>query len=142
MCIWDFNSACNNYIDDLVNPEAFQLQNNVWYYMLTKDERFVQAAIDRYRELRTSWLSDAYLDHYIDEVVAWLGPAVDRNFEAWPGNFSEYRPMTPDDRNPDNYESALGQLKGFCFRRGEWMDENMDILLQYCHESRVKKFNH
>lgn len=142
LCIWDFNSACNNYIDDMVDPESFQMQNRVWFTMLVKDERFVNAVLRRYGQLRQGWLSDETLEGYMDEVAAWLGPAIDRNFAAWPGNFTEYRPMTPDERNPDSYEDALGQLKGFCRRRGAWMDENIHTLLQYCHESRVKKFNH
>jgi hypothetical protein len=24
----------------------------------------------------------------------------------------------------------------------EWLDENIEVLKQYCHESAVKKFNH
>ena len=83
MCIWDFNSACDNYSHPVTEPQHFELQYNVWYYMLSKDEKFINAVIDRYRELRQGVLSDAYLNGYMDAVVEWLGPAVERNFSVW-----------------------------------------------------------
>ncbi len=51
--------------------------------MLTKDEDYDQRIIDRYRMWRESILSDEYLMNYIDETVAYLGPAIERNFEVW-----------------------------------------------------------
>ena len=33
-------------------------------------------------------------------------------------------------------------MKDFCTQRGAWMDEHIDILRQYSHESKNKKFNH
>lgn len=83
MCIWDFNSACDNYSHPVTEPQHFELQHNVWYYMLSRDEKFINAVIDRYRELRQGVLSDAYLNGYMDAVVEWLGPAVERNFSVW-----------------------------------------------------------
>ena len=83
MCIWDFNSACDNYSHPVTEPQHFELQHNVWYYMLNRDEKFINAVIDRYRELRQGVLSDAYLNGYMDAVVEWLGPAVERNFSVW-----------------------------------------------------------
>ena len=79
MCIWDFNSACDNYSHPVTEPQHFELQYNVWYYMLSKDEKFINAVIDRYRELRQGILSDEYLCVYMDDVTAWLGDAVERN---------------------------------------------------------------
>lgn len=113
-----------------------------WFYMLCKDEHFVNSVIERYRQLRESYLSEDYLFQYIDDTVAFLGPAIDRNFEVWGYTFPEYTPLHPYERNPANYEAAIQQLKDFIHERGEWMDENIEILLQYCHESKVKKFNH
>ena len=43
MCIWDFNSACDNYSHPGTEPQHFELQHNVWYYMLSKDEDFMNA---------------------------------------------------------------------------------------------------
>lgn len=142
MCIWDMNSCCDNFHDSQIVPQRFQMQYITWFYMLMKDEHFVERVIERYRKLRETYLSEEYLIDYIDSVIEYLGPAIDRNFEVWGYSFQEYRPLSPDQRNPDTYEAAVEQLKQFICTRGTWMDENIDILLQYCHESKVKKFNH
>lgn len=120
----------------------FEMQYLTWFYMLCKDEKFVDRIIDRYRELRQTYLSDEYLLGYIDDVIEYLGPAIDRNFEVWGYTFDEYLPLKPEERNPEDYEEAVNQMKDFIVERGAWMDENIEILKQYCHESKVKKFNH
>lgn len=122
-------------------PVSPQLQYNVWYYMLSKDEKFINAVIDRYRELRQGILSDEYLCAYIDDVTAWLGDAVERNFSVW-GYTLEKDMLSPAWRNPHSHAAAVAQMKRFCIERGAWMDENIDILRQYSHESKNKKFNH
>ena len=142
MCIWDFNSACDGYQESGVQPQHFEMQNCLWYFMLMKDEDFVNTIIRRYRELRKGVLSDEYLNAYIDDVVDYLGPAIERNYEKWGYSFEEaYDLLQPAYRNPRNYEQALQQMKGFLHIRSEWMDENIEALRQYGAESRVKKFN-
>lgn len=142
MVIWDFNSACDNYELTTLEPRRFEMQLCVWYYMLMKDEYFVEHLIDRYRELRETYLNDDYLSQYIDDTVAYLGDAVDRNFEVWGYTFDEYLPLSPESRNPEDFTAAVEQMREFIYHRGAWMDEHIDVLLQYCHESKVKKFNH
>ena len=110
--------------------------------MMFKDENFVNRVIERYRELRKTYLSEEYLNQYIDDVVAYLGPAIDRNFEVWGYTFETYTPLRPKERNPENYQEAISQMKDFIHVRGRWMDENIDILQQYSHPSKNKKFNH
>ena len=80
--------------------------------------------------------------NYIDETIAYLGGAIDRNFQVWGYSFESYRPLQPEGRNPDSYEEAVEQLKDFCIQRGAWMDEHIDTLRQYSHPSKNKKFNH
>lgn len=142
MVIWDFNSACDNYGHLTTTPQHFEMQNTAWFYMLMKDEYFVRHIIDRYRELRETYLSEAYLDQYIDETVAYLGPAIDRNFQVWGYTFEEFLPLSPQERNPANHAAAVQQIKDYIRERGTWMDEHIEILQQYCHESKNKKFNH
>ena len=142
MCIWDFNSCCDNYNTSSIQPQRFQLQYIPWYYMLIKDEHFVNRVIERYEQLRETYLSDEYLMNYIDETVEWLGPAIDRNFEVWGYTFEEYTPLRPIERNPGNHDEAVEQMKDFIAERGDWMDEHIETLKQFCHESKIKKFNH
>lgn len=141
MVIWDFNSACDNYTYSTVQLQRFEMQLPVWYYMLIKDEDFVQHLISRYEQLRKSYLSEDYLNQYMDETVAYLGDAIQRNFQVWGYTF-EQEMLYPAQRNPADHQQAVEQMRDFIHTRGAWMDENIEVLLQYCHESKVKKFNH
>lgn len=142
LCIWDFNSACDNYYDSYKYPMEFQFQYCVWYVMLIKDEDFVEKIIDRYGELRKTYLSDEYLENYIDSTIAYLGDAVNRNFEKWGYTFEEENDLlTPTERNPRSYGEAVDALKNSISYRSKWMDENIHTLRQYAAESKVKKYN-
>ena len=142
MVIWDFNSACDNYELSTITPQHFEMQQAVWYYMLMKDEYFVEHLIDRYYELRESYLNEDYLMQYIDETIAYIQPAIERNFAVWGYTFESFLPLSPKERNPQDYSAAIRQLKDFIEERGGWMDRHIEILLQYSHESKNKKFNH
>lgn len=142
ICLWDMNSACDNYAHSQTQPMVFQMQNCLWYVMLFRDEDFVDALIDRYWELRETYLNLDYLNKYIDDTVAYLGPAIQRNYEKWGDTFQEAEDLlTPTERNPRNYEQAIQQMKDFLAQRAQWMDDNIDTLRQYSAESKVKKFN-
>jgi len=144
MCIWDFNSSCDNYPEEtqIGDLQRFELESALWYFMLTKDEDFINETINRYKSLRKRYLSNAYLEQYIDGVVAYLGPAIDRNYEVWGYMFEqEYDMLTPTDRNPRSYEESIDDLKKYLRDRTMWMDANIDSLRQYSNASRIKKFN-
>lgn len=142
MYLWDMNSACDNYQETKYDGKGFDLQSRLWYFMLLKDEDFTDALIDRYWELRETYFDEEYLKDYIDETAAYLGGAVDRNFEVWGYTFApEHTLLTPAERNLHSYEEAVQQMKDFLTARIAWMDENIDTLRQYSAESKVKKFN-
>ncbi len=142
LCVWDFNSALDNYMESEMNPYGFEMNFQPWYVMLTKCPDFIEQIIDRYRELRETYLSEAYLNRYIDETVAYLGDAVDRNFEKWGYTFEQEKGLLrPLERNPGSYDEALEQMRSYMHVRGEWMDENIDSLMQYASESKNKKNN-
>jgi hypothetical protein len=113
-----------------------------WYVMLTKCPDFIEQIIDRYRELRKTYLSEEYLNRYIDETVAYLGDAIDRNFEKWGYTFEpESGLLIPAERIPQSFEDALALMRACIHVRGEWMDENIDSLMQFASESKNKKNN-
>ena len=142
ICVWDFNNSCDNYMEGPVNLHDFDLQNRLLYHMLCRDEDFTKAIITRYNQLRQSVLNEAYLMNYIDETVAYLGSAIDRNFEKWGYSFRpEYNLLTGEDRAISSYEEAISQLKEFLTERGNWMDQNIDALQEFSAESAVKKYN-
>ena len=88
------------------------------------------------------YFDEEYLNQYIDETAAYLGDAIDRNYQVWSYSFQpEYDMLKPTARNPRDYGEAIAQLKAFFHKRLAWMDENIDTLRQYSAESKVKKFN-
>ena len=142
MCVWDFNSACDNYQESMNNPDHFEMQNCLWYFMLLKDEDFTDRLISRYYQLRKTYFDEDYLNSYIDDVIAYLGSAIDRNYEKWGYTFGrEYDLLRPAERNPRSYEAAIADMKAFFHERIAWMDDNIETLRQYSAESKVKKFN-
>ncbi len=141
LVIWDFNSACDNYEYTQIRPHKLDTRNSLWYYMLVKDEKFTKRVISRYKELRKSYLSEEYLNNYIDSVVTYLGDAIKRNNEVW-GYTYEIAMINPPERNPRNHNEAIMSLKDFIKERGNWLDKNIEIIKQFSHESKVKKFNH
>lgn len=140
MCVWDFNNSCDNYQEQATNIEDFRMINTPWFWTLTKDKDFTNRIIERYRDLRKTVLSDEYIDNYIDETIAYLGDAVDRNFKRWGKSFDDDELLYPKERNIHSFDEAVTQLKGFIGKRSAFLDENIDTLAQYSAESRIKKF--
>ena len=116
-----------------------------------KSPRFVNYVIYRYRQLREGVLSREYVEQYARETAVWLGEAVDRNFRIWgysfnPGLLSENERknpeagesagMTLEELNPGSHGEALERMLDYAHRRGRWLDEHIDSLMQYSHPSR------
>lgn len=143
MCVWDFNSAFDNYELSSITPRTFRLQGRMWYKNLFKDDAFVERVIAKYDDLRDTYFNEAYLYSYIDETVEYLGPAIERNYEKWGYAFAEEHDMlVPAERNPRDYDAAVQQLKDCIFLRIDHMDRNIDRLHLLSHDSLNKKYNH
>ncbi|MBQ2434292.1 MAG: CotH kinase family protein, partial [Clostridia bacterium] len=126
MCVWDFNSCCDNFEFSFMENQAFQIQGATFYNMMMRDEWFVEQIVKRYWYLREKYLNEDYLETYVDDVVSFLGPAVWRNFEKWGYTFEEaYDTLKPASRNPRSFEEAVEQLKRYYSERIEWMDKNI-----------------
>lgn len=143
LCVWDFNNAFDNYQESSTKDRNFEMRDKPYFYMLTKDEKFNKKVIEKYRELRKTYFSEEYLMNYIDETIAFLGDAIDRNFEVWGYSFNnDCKMLTPIERNLHSYDEAVSQLKKFIKSRCAYLDENIESLLQFSHESAVKTYNH
>ena len=141
MCVWDFNNSCDNYQEkSVMTVQHFELQNKLWFGMLMKDKDFVESVIKKYKTLRKTFFSDDYLEKYIDDVTAYLGPAIERNCKRWASSFKDDTLLVPIERNIHSYDEAIYQLKNFFKVRTEWMDDNIETLKQYSAESKVKKY--
>lgn len=162
--VWDYNSVMDNFVRPVARDE-FLLSQRGWYAQLMSDRDFVERVISRYRSLRKNVLSDEALCAYVDETVAWLGSAVDRNFEVWGYSFDitqlsrvEYRhpslnfiaelqktdpehaAILIDEEtiklNPTSHEEAVRWLKECIEDRSTFLDNHIDSLRQYCSESK------
>lgn len=139
--VWDFNNAINNYVEEIYSHTNFLFQDKAWYNMLLKDDKFVDKVINRYHYLRKNYLSDDYIQNYIDDTIHYLGDAINRNFEVWGFSFTETENMLrPYERNYKSHKEALTQVKKFLTRRGKWMDENIELLKKYSHTSVNKLY--
>lgn len=145
--VWDYNNMLDNYIRPF-SYDRLYLQNRGWYGALMKDEDFVERVLDRYAELRQTYLSDEYLTNYIEETLAYLGPAIARNDEVWGFSYDttdlttmqRRRPaagQTLEDVNPSSHAEAVEWMVDFMLKRAEWLDENIESLRQYCHQSKT-----
>lgn len=140
LCVWDFNNACDNYQEQEWRGETFEMDTRLWFNMLLKSEDFTERCIDRYRELRKTVLSDEYLNDYIDETIAYLGGAADRNNARW-AEVYDRELLHPEDRNIRSFREGVAQLKDFLHRRTAWLDENIESLRQYSAASKIKKYS-
>lgn len=141
LCVWDYNSACNNFQDSIQASDSFRMQDVPWYSMLMKSEEFNQTVISRYRQLRGSYLNEDYLTQYMSDVITWLGPAIDRNYQVWSDSL-EKDLFNLAERNPASHAEAVAQLGQFVQERGQWLDMHIESILQFSHPSKVKKYNH
>jgi len=145
---WDFNNAGNNFLKPVGGADGtgFQYAERTWYRMLLKDDDFVEQVIERYRELRNGGTLDTQrIFAEMDAIVAFLGPAIGRDHAVWGYSYdvsqvNNHNRLRPLDRNPENYEEALADLRNFIQIRGAWMDENIEALRQYCHASLIKQY--
>ena len=148
LCVWDFNCAFDYFVTTVKNPHIFETQTKMWYGFLFRDDAFVNQVIERYRTLRQTVFSDEYLLSYIDDTVDYLGPAIDRNFQVWGYTFEssdnalDFTFLEPKERNPQNYEDAVSQLKECIVERGAFMDNSIERLHLIGHTSLNKKYNY
>lgn len=143
LCVWDFNNCCNNFVDDETDEQFDGVRSAVYFNMLFRNEDFVKHVISRYRELRETIFDEEYLRKYIDDTLAFLGPAIDRNSARW-AEYIASDPLIDDDdkgRNPHSQKEAVEMLEDNLFSRLDWLDENVDYLLQFCAASANKKYS-
>lgn len=145
-CVWDFNNACDNYMDHENDYTEFNMQYAPWFERLVEDEAFINEVIYQYKQLRKTVLSDAYLQKYITDTIDFLGNDIDANYEIW-GYLWNYEDqnwyekstnyLQPLERNVTSYEDAVKQLRTYITNRGNWLDLHIEDLKQYSHPSRT-----
>lgn len=161
--VWDFNIAMgnSNIASEYYDYAGFYMLNTSWFERLMSDRNFADKVVERYKLLRQTYFSDEYVMGFIDEAVALLGEAPQRNFSVWSIDLSnqaqifknysseqfllyegdaklleEYlhnnpHLMYPTDGLAQSYEEEIRMLKEFMINRGAWMDQNIDSLYKW-----------
>lgn len=131
--IWDYNGALGNagYFEAW-EPEGWHYDNPefpadnpngfCWYEALLDDPRFLERRRDRWRAHRAGPWSDAAIAARIDEAVAVVQPAVDRNFERWPVLGRYVWPNDPDAPDRETYAEEVAYLQDWMQDRAAWLD--------------------
>lgn len=161
--VWDFNKSLGNHNEEIGKPfeyEGFFMISRPWFDRLMEDKSFADRVVNRYKELRHTYLRDDYLIEMIDETIELLGDAVDRNFNTWPieicnqdelfennkdvtGSLSLYIESYKEflekntsllkntDYKAKSYAEEIEMMKGFIINRGKWIDDNIDSLSKW-----------
>jgi spore coat protein H len=130
--VWDFNNCLDNYVDETPYDRLYMNDTNL-YNALIHDKVFVETVIYRYKQLRGSILSESRILQMIDDIAAYLGPALDRNFARWSTVLETiYFGEAEDghDRNSYTYHEAIDQLKNTVILKGRFSDDNLATLLR------------
>lgn len=104
---------------------------------LCQDRNFIDKVAARYRSLRQSTLSDEHIHRLLASYQDELGGAIERNFKVWAFSFSEnLLTGTANGRSRDirSYEEAVTQLAGTIEKRLAYLDDNIELLYEYCED--------
>lgn len=139
--VWDFNNALDNYQEMSHPVSGFSMTGAVIYETLLKDEEFVDGLVKRYKYLREKVLKEERLISMVEDIVSYLGSAVDRNDSRWGkiydlSNYNTFEYLERLDRNVESHGEAVAQVKEYLILRGRWLDLHMETLKQYSHPSR------
>jgi len=161
--VWDFNESLGNTQNkdgQVYDYTEFTMIHKPWFDRLMMDINFANKVVQRYKELRKTYLSDEYLTEFIDETVNLLGNSVKRNFERWPIEISNQAKVFEEvgyslenysanldlyikvleknkhllkntDGMASSYEEEISLIKNFIVNRGKWMDSNIDSLKRW-----------
>ena len=129
--LWDFNLGFGNF--DFVcspDPEGWSYEfrgtcdnwHPFWVRRLADIPQVSHQTNCRWFELRQGPFHTDSLMQFIDDNVAFLSEASDRNFDRWPvlGNY-----VWPNDYVGQTYEDEITFLKNWLQDRLDWMDANM-----------------
>lgn len=130
--VWDFDQAMNNYFQEEMDPYTLAFQTKPFFEQLTKDKRFIDCLKERYSALRKGVLSEEHIFSVMDETVAHLKSAREREWYRWAADYEDGSFNNPhnyylqdyikDDvvisRFNDDYEQELYNIRTYLHKHG------------------------
>lgn len=130
--VWDFDQAMNNYFQEEMDPYTLAFQTKPFFEQLSKDKRFIDCLKERYSALRKGALSEEHIFAVMDETVAHLKSAREREWYRWAADYEDGSFTNPhnyylqdyvkDDvvisRFNDEYEQELYNIRTYLHKHG------------------------
>ncbi|HUF61488.1 MAG TPA: CotH kinase family protein [Verrucomicrobiales bacterium] len=129
---WDYNLSLGNadYLNGWI-PEGWYYQlvgggDYPYYRRLFQDPEFALRYADRWYQLRRGIFSTASLMNDIDNTVALIDEAQERNFVKWPRLGVYDWPNAPGEPQRNTYEKQIAFMKDWLEDRVNWMDRQFE----------------
>ena len=138
ICLWDFNMAYGNSLDELLGTDKWHYINNAtiqivktshvpfWWARIMEDAYFVDCLKKRWREYRETNYREERITQVIDSLVNLLevGGARERNYKAWP-NWNENIFLNLN--KTKNYGEEINYIHSWIVNRLSWMDQQLEF---------------
>lgn len=136
--VWDFDGAMDNYMYEPLDTESLAFYTKPWFDQLCKDKGFLQKLEKRYTRLRQTTLSNQHIISKMDEIIAYLGGARQREWKRWEhwyqtdNKYSLLEYTTKDGRilyrNATTYEDEIYRIKTVLREHGESIPDALKLL--------------
>ena len=125
--LWDYNLTLGMGFGTNLEVVGWQFEQREvasdWFRLLGTDPAFLERVSARWRELRTTLLSEAALDARLDALVAPLAGAAVRDFERWPvADVAEGLFQIPSE---PTWEGQLQVIRDWTTERLDWLDSQL-----------------
>ena len=124
--IWDFNFSfgLTDYLDGY-KTSGFVYKSKeeapFWWEKLTKNSFFKSALKKRWRQLRSSTLSDEVVLEMVDTFAVELEIAQENNFDKW--SLLGQKEVWPNYYIGNSHREEVEYLKIWISKRAKWLDE-------------------
>ena len=126
--LWDYNQSLGGSGDSLP-PESFLGQfscpvcNIHWFNRMFDDPDFGQRWVDRWQELRNTFLTNDNFAALIRGMATELVEPQERNFARWPTVAPDGGPFA--EPGLSDWEGELSDMQGWLSRKLNWIDEKL-----------------
>lgn len=141
--LWDYDNCLDNYSLSASDYESIPFAAQPWFEKLVQDTAFQKKVVSRYKELRKTLLSDENINSFIEDTMAYLGNARDRDYARWKDAYEEKHLLLEVEnadgvvinRNAGDVDGEIQRVKDIISIHGEWLDHNLEkTLSQYTSE--------
>ena len=137
--VWDFDGSFKNLVDDcsaysatdgsgwsykINDCSGLKTSSNDWIVRLLEDPAFKNALYSRYTLMRTTYISNNYLNNFIDSVKNLVSEAQVRHYTKWKILDTNAGPDEVD-AQPSTYQGHVDKLKSWIQTRLNWLDINV-----------------